>query len=131
MSNKLPILPVLYCWDILLAELAGVTWFSQVYHVTYFRHQYYFDYTLIRKHTDHNLYDIKIHLQEYLLMLLTCKYAKSVACSHVLSLRSLVTLGNLIEMPSAVWIWCRVNSAPVISHTGDFWSGKQEKWSFS
>ena len=42
------------------------------------------------------------------------------AVSQVLSSLILVILGNLIEMPAAVWMSDLVNSLPVISHTGDF-----------
>lgn len=44
--------------------------------------------------------------------------SKFVAVSQFLSSRILVTLGNLIDIPSAVWVVDLLNSAPVISQTG-------------
>ena len=48
----------------------------------------------------------------------TLSLLRSVALVQSLSSRILVTRGNRMEMPSAVWAVERVNSAPVISHTG-------------
>jgi hypothetical protein len=48
----------------------------------------------------------------------TFSSGSEVAVFHVLSSRILVTRGNRIEIPEAVWTSCCVNSAPVISQTG-------------
>ena len=50
---------------------------------------------------------------------LTLSLSKSVALLQSLSSRILVTRGNRTEMPAAVWAVDLLNSAPVISQTGD------------
>ena len=52
----------------------------------------------------------------------TFNSGRLVAVFQFLSSLILVHLGNLMEMPSAVWWSDLLNSAPVISHTTDFWS---------
>lgn len=48
----------------------------------------------------------------------TFSLSRSVAVFQSLSDRILVTLGNRMDTPAAVWVVELVNSAPVISHTG-------------
>ena len=50
--------------------------------------------------------------------LCTFSLSRSVAVFQSLSDRILVTLGNRMDTPAAVWVVELVNSAPVISHTG-------------
>ena len=51
----------------------------------------------------------------------TFRWGRSFAVCQSLSSLIRVTRGNLIDIPSAVCVVDLLNSAPVISHTGDFW----------
>ncbi len=73
------------------------------------------------------------------ILLETCTFnlSKSVALVQSLSSLILVTRGNRMDIPAAVWMLELLNSAPVISHTGEAcnttWNMNQRvlEWRFS